>query len=165
MHHHVTLVSRRVHRKLLSTRAFFEALDLPYSVVDRYRRRATRLYVSIVFLTRRKIDSVISRRYRKREREKRWSDRNAKQLKWLHVKHLSATLRHALPSFLLSLSSTRPFYSSLFDDTVVSPITHHGSIVNQNAALSGTKVPNKIHKFPPYCARSGFRQKFPKFRK
>lgn len=168
MHHHVTLVSRRVHRKLLSARASsrLSIFRMAWWIDTGDARRVSMCRSCSWRGEKSTRGSAISRRWRKREREKRWSDRNAKQLKWLHVNHLSATLRRALPSFLLPLFPTRPFCPSFFDDTIVaSPITHHDSIVNQNAALSGTKVPNKIHKFPLYCARSGFRQKFSKFRK
>lgn len=130
-----------------------------------YRQRATRVCVSIVFLTQRKIDA--------RQRDLNNIQKKRAREEMVRSKRLTAKVIARQPPFCNStscatyfspLSPTRPF--QFFDDTVVvSPITHHGSIVNQNAALSGTKVPNKIHKFPLYCAHGGFRQKFSKFRK
>jgi len=130
---------------------------------------ATRLRsISVAFELRRKIDArqrVISKIESEEEGKERKGEK--KRGDQIRSKRETAKVIARQPPFSDSTPRPLPFWPSFFDDVrvVVSPISYRTSIVNQNAALPRAKVPNKIHKFPLYCTRGGFRQKFPKFRK
>ena len=177
MHHRVTLVSRRACRKLLSTHGLprlsisssgrqtlaTQRVSVVYRLHSRRGEKSTNAAACDLENREKKRKRKRREGRKKRKREERRSDRNAKRLKRLRINYLSLSSRSFLSLFLF----LHPFCPSFSDDVrvVVSPISHYSSIVNQNAALPGTKVPNKIHKFPLYYVRGGFRQKFSKFRK